>query len=534
MAYHMHEVASEYPSGPVPGLLGSVAGNPFPEVLRHIVGRELSGDLQITSGKTTRTVYFDRGFLVFAGSNLKKDRLTQRLLASGRLTEKEIDLAFKHKRGRGRIGEAMVAVGLLTEEEVGKEVARQIRQIALAPYGLNNGFYSFDERDCAIPMDVRLGLSIYRIQLEGVRRMNNMGLILKGLPSFDQRVRRSERPPFSVEESDLEPVEKQILGAAEDGADLDHILGMVDEKRQNVLRAVYGLLTSGILEIENGETRPLKVQEEIGSFLLSGLDRDPRATLAVNVKQEVLLQYDALDRATPLELLDLEESAGEEQIEEAFERRQESWRMKQALLEKERTLYVKVDEIRERLAKARAAVLAQKRQEVETFEDAADGETSDPFSTEESFREPAPVASSKMDAVALKERVQQLLYDIKLRRAVNDIEGVISFLYEVVQLVPDSAKYEGRLAQALASHPVLNKKAERHFRRALSIDPHDAKLHYALALYYQSFDMRSRALSELKIALRIDPNYADARKTLVELKGGDVTPMGKVFKKFFG
>jgi tetratricopeptide (TPR) repeat protein len=531
MAYHMHEVASENPSGTAPGLLGSVAGNPFPEVLRQIVDREMSGDLQVTSGKTTRTVYFDRGFLVFAGSNLKKDRLTQRLLESGRLTEQEIDLAFKHKRGRRRIGEAMVAVGLLTEEEVGREVARQIRQISLAPYSLKNGFYSFDERDCAIPMDVRLGLSIYRIQLEGVRRMNNMGLILKGLPSFEQTVRMSERPPFSVAESDLEPLEKQILGVAEDGIDLNDILGAVDEKRQDVLRAVYGLLAAGILEIENGETRPLKVQEEMGSFLLSGLDRNPRATLAGNVRQAVLLQYDALDRATPLELLDLEESADEQQIEEAFEARQEEWKKKQNLLDQERSLYVKVDEIRQRLTKARAAILAEKSEEVASFENVAD-EKAGPFSSEDDS--PVRVTASKMEATALKERVQLLLYDLKLRKAVNDVEGVISFLYEIVQLMPDSAKYEGMLAQALASHPVLSKKAERHFRRALTLDPQDAKLHYALARYYQSFDMRSRALSELKIALRIDPNFADARKSLVELKGGDATSMGKVFKKFFG
>jgi tetratricopeptide (TPR) repeat protein len=533
MAYHMHEVASENHGGMGPGLLGSVSGNPFPEVLKSIVDRELSGDLQVTSGKTTRTVYFDRGFLVFAGSNLKKDRLTQRLLASGRLTEQEIDLAFKHKRGRRRIGEAMVAVGLLTEEEVGKEVARQIRQITLAPYGLKNGFYSFDERSCAIPMDVRLGLSIYRIQLEGVRRMKNMSLILKGLPSFEQTLRLSERPPFSFAETDLEPLEKKILDVAEGGINLNEILVEVDEKRQDVLRAVYGLLTSGILEIESGERRPVKVQEEIDSFLLSGLDRDPRATLAENVRQEVLLQYDALDRATPLELLDLEEAADEKQIEEAFEARQKEWKKKQDLLDKERTLYIKVNEIRERLAKARAAILAEKSEKVVQIEDAPD-ESTDPFSTKEPFGEPSFASAPKMDSVALKERIQQLLYDLKLRKAVNDSEGVISFLYEIVKLVPDSAKYEGMLAQALGSHPVLNKKAERHFRRALSIDPHNAKLHYALARYYQSFDMKSRALSELKIALKIDPSFADARKALVELKGGDSGPVGKVFKKFFG
>lgn len=98
-------------------------------------------------------------------------------------------------------------------------------------------------------------------------------------------------------------------------------------------------------------------------------------------------------------------------------------------------------------------------------------------------------------------------------------EGVISLLYEVVALEPENAKYEAMLAQALASHPVMKSKAERHFRRALSLDPQSAEVHYLLGRYYQSFDMRARALAEYKAALAIDPRLSQARSALVELEG---------------
>ena len=105
----------------------------------------------------------------------------------------------------------------------------------------------------------------------------------------------------------------------------------------------------------------------------------------------------------------------------------------------------------------------------------------------------------------------------------DDQEGVISFLYELVRLEPEKANYEVMLAQALAGHHVMRKKAERHFRRALSLDSQNAKVHYLFGRYYQSFDMRNRALAEFKSALRIHPNFAEARRALVELKSAEVS-----------
>ena len=51
----------------------------------------------------------------------------------------------------------------------------------------------------------------------------------------------------------------------------------------------------------------------------------------------------------------------------------------------------------------------------------------------------------------------------------EDEEGVISFLYELVRLEPEKAKYEVMLAQALAGHHVMRKKAERHDAQSRSI-----------------------------------------------------------------
>jgi tetratricopeptide (TPR) repeat protein len=316
----------------------------------------------------------------------------------------------------------------------------------------------------------------------------------------------SQSPPFSFEDVHFMPIELLVMEAAQKERELRAIVRRVDREPDEVLRAAYGLLSAGILELVDPDQPevPLKVQEETGTFLLSTLDDDDHAEVE-NVRQEVLLEYESSEHAAAEKLLDVEEGASEEAVRHAFADKQAQWDEKQKELDNESTLCMKVEEIKRRLARAKAALL-------------------EPEAAQASPEPKKPAGNNA--------EVKRLMREIKLRKMVNDNEGVISLLYEVVQLEPENAKYEALLAQALASLDVMKKKAERHFRRAVSLDPQNAVLHYILGRYYQSFDMKSRALAELKTALRIDPKHAKARSALLELKGNDTSLQDRL-KGFF-
>ncbi len=489
--------------------VGSLARVALPEILKRIALNELSGSLEASSGKTARTIYFDRGFVVFTASTSKQDRLGQCLLEAGRVTEHELELAARLMSSRSRrIGQAIVAAGLLTEEELGRELACQARRIATAIYALKKGMYRFEQQECPIPMELRLSLSMYRLQLEGIRKMKNGKLVVESLPPLQEVVRMSQCPPFSFEDVHFMPIELLVMEAAQKERELRAIVRRVGRGPDEVLRAAYGLLSAGILErVDPDEPEvPLKVQEETGTFLLSTLDDDDHAE-AENVRQEVLLEYESSEHAAAEKLLDVEEGASEEAVRRAFADKQAQWDEKQKELDNESTLCVKVEEIKRRLERAKAAMLE----------------------AEATQASPEP---KKTKPAGNKDEVKRLMREIKLRKMVNDDEGVISLLYEVVQLESENAKYEALLAQALASHDVMKKKAERHFRRAVSLDPQNAVLHYYLGRYCQSFDLNARALAEFKTALRIDPKHAKARSALVELKGDDTSLQDRL-KGFF-
>lgn len=491
------------------GFVGSLAHTPLAEVLRRIAVDELSGDLQVTSPSAIKTIYFDRGFVVFAASNSKSDRLGQLLIRTGQITDADLDEALRLMGGKRRIGEALVGEGLLSEEELGQALGYQARAIATSLFAFMDGMYRFEEQTCPIPLELRLSLSIYRILLEGVRIMKNGPLIAAGLPSKKSVVRLAPVPPFSFEDVRFRPEELLVMEAAQKGRTLQGILERVPKKKGIVLRTTYGLLSAGVLQRED-EKAPLKVQEETGTFLMSNVERQEKDPEAENVRQEVLLAFENSEHATPNELLEVGAEATEEEIRRAYVAKQEVWDHKQKELEKEKTLFLKVDEIKTRLERAKMAML------------------------EQNAAPPPPPAKPKAAFRTAEDRdeVKRLLKEIKLRQMVNDKEGVISFLYEVVKRAPENPKFEAMLAQALASHPVMKSKAERHFRKALSLDPQNAEYHYLLGRYYQAFNMKNRALAEFKAALRIDPKLAPARSALVEVKGEEASIQDKLKQMF--
>jgi len=637
--------------------VGPLSAVPLAEVMRRIALEERSGDLQVIFGqdeKTIKTVYFDRGFVVLAASNLQSDRLGESLIERGRISRHELALAtMLMKTSQQKIGQALVQAGVLAEEEMGRHVALQVNRILLSLFKVQDGIYSFDERPTNIPMKLMVSLSIYRILLEGTRRMTKGNLILAGLPPLDVPVRVSDQPPFTIEFAQLKPVEQSVLQAAGRGASIESITQKVDSDRGRVLRACYGLLSAGLLEegaTAQAPRRPLKVQEETGVFLLSDLEQKFAKIQATNARQEILIEFDQLGRMAEADLLKIDSEADMGSIRQAYENRRKEWSIKRHLVEQEQSLVVKIDQIQARLDRAYQKMLSDKsapspplsnqaaaewssphiafaqsdplcesgdtregttqveepddvpqrepepaaqssetraEDEIEIEVEVETGEYESPslpplvedepeeatFITTEvepqlgalmeleveqavappdtrpNVSEPAePVAtagSAETDSTEVEkptappltgaqrvQRIQQLFRDVKLHFQVRDWDGAISLLFELVELAPDNAAYHGMLAKAMLRHPVMRKNAERHFIEALRLAPQDADLHFWLGLYYKTFGLKSRAETEFRTTLRIDPHHEGARKYMTGERRKD--PLSTLFGKIFG
>src|SRR5579862_4191232 len=164
-------------------MLTDLSATPTAELIRRLSAERRSGDLQVRSVKTVKTVFFDHGRVVFAASNLKKDRLGEALLALGRITDDEFKRASDLMRNdkRRRLGEALVQAGVLERNELGRSVARQVKRIVISLFNFKDGVASFEDRRCVIPLEYMVSLSVHRLLYVGIKTMTDRELILTGL-----------------------------------------------------------------------------------------------------------------------------------------------------------------------------------------------------------------------------------------------------------------------------------------------------------------------------------------------------------------
>jgi len=95
-------------------MLTDIAQSPIAETIRRMSAERKTGDLQVRAGRMVKIAFFDHGRLVFAASNLRRDRLGEAMVADGRITEEDFNRVSALMRAdKRKFGEALVHAGLI-------------------------------------------------------------------------------------------------------------------------------------------------------------------------------------------------------------------------------------------------------------------------------------------------------------------------------------------------------------------------------------------------------------------------------------
>jgi len=271
---------------------------PFAEVLWDLSAARQTGDLVIEAeGDARRTVYFDQGRLVAASSEDPRQRLGSYLLNQGRVSPG--DLAQAERRiaagSERRIGEALVAAGVLRRDEVGRAVARLTRQITLSVFPCTQGTVRFVEGEPSVPVEAMVGISLHRLLYVGIRGMRDADLIARGLGDLDRRVRLAPAPPFRFILRKCPPGELRILEQVRSPVAIRELVSQRDKPSPARVKAVYALFRSGVIEdipLEDREPPPRPVAHiEANTFLLAEVEGpagEPETfSLRLEVEQEL-------------------------------------------------------------------------------------------------------------------------------------------------------------------------------------------------------------------------------------------------------
>jgi tetratricopeptide (TPR) repeat protein len=154
--------------------------------------------------------------------------------------------------------------------------------------------------------------------------------------------------------------------------------------------------------------------------------------------------------------------------------------------------------------------------------------THPPGGPDDSIRTAAPGASGFEG----QAQVEHLLMEGEVRMTVADYANAVKVYEKLVKVAPKIAAFHLRLAVAMACYPRTAKIAEREFYEAARIEPDNAEVHYQWGLYYKVMKIKSRAVAEMRTAVRLNPKHKAARAELEQLSPKDsaLTSLKKLFR----
>lgn len=509
-------------------MFSDLSVTPFAELVRLLSADRATGDLEVRTGRVAKTVFFDHGRLVFAASNLKQDRLGEALVALGRITEREFVEAsalMRRRDARRRFGEALVQAGVMDKNEVGHSVARQVRRVVLSLFPLADGVASFEERACVIPVEYMVDLSIHRLLYSGIKAMTKPDLIRAGIGDLERPVVLAEVSPFPFSLSQCSEEELEILERCQRRTTLRSLALTEAGLSARRLRAAYALYASGVLrdaDPQRAEESSPVIGADAGKFLLSQMQRRPDPPNQETVRREVQQELESSARLDREAWLKVARTAPADELIRALEDKMERYHV---LLEAAgNDLRLKTD-IELILGRASSMLRLAQQQASAPPPSAAPQ---------------APKRAPKPEAAALTEatpgvdpaRVEHLLQWAQIRMTISDYAGAVKTYAELVDLAPEVAAFHLRLAVAMALWPRTAKQAEREFLEAVRLDPDDADVHYQFALYYKKMKLRGRAMEQLRAALSLNPRHKRAREDLETLSPKDtaLTTLKKLFR----
>jgi CheY-like chemotaxis protein len=295
-----------------PGLSGSLDDLPLPALFHHLHGLRATGVLRLANGKKRKWIQLRDGYPRAVRSNLINECLGNLLVRDGKISQ----AAFAESRRRikpGRQqGEILVAMEVLSPEEIADALRVQADEKLFEAFSWQSGEYRFEkgvDLERANPLGVER--SPANLILRGVRERFPLELVEDYIRSHaDCFLAPAESPFYQFQEVDLDPEHEELLASLDGTRRLAEFL----QAAPDLKRTLYAMLAFGLLELRGGELphgkRPPRREA-----------KPPETVEAAELRARLTALADRLRDQSYFEILGVDDSATEEQLRAAFEKR---------------------------------------------------------------------------------------------------------------------------------------------------------------------------------------------------------------------
>ena len=506
---------------------GDIKDMTVPWLFQELAAGKKTGTATFEQDMVVKKVFFSKGDILFAASNVDDDRLGEFLVRNGKMTQAQLDTASATiRKTNKKLGAILFELGILEPRELVLQVKHQIKYIILTLFSWRNGRYHYQDGHASGDDIIPLQMSTGALILEGIQ-FQDWQVIRKGLPSMKTVLRPSTDPSVLFQNVPLTEDQKAVLELIDGIKDLEQLCSRSAIGDFNTLKAVYLLLALRMAEPGNLNA-PEKVSARAAvSEVVARADTKPEAPIT---RQAILNAFDALKVQNHFEVLGVNATTSPAELKKKYFRMAKRYHPDRHFEPEMADLKDKLDTLFARIHDAYHVLCNEdQRRQYEKEREQVPGAAAH-------FEEKR--ADDYVENYAEKTKSAAAYYNAGMKEfSVGNFWGAADAFAWATRLDPVKAAYFFQYGLSLTRIPRRRHEAEENLQKAIEIDPLKPEYHLELGNLYLKSGLRSKALDIYAIALRENP-ASEKIMEAIKAVGGTVPADGQaenggLFKKMF-
>ncbi|MCK6590414.1 MAG: response regulator [Polyangiaceae bacterium] len=228
------------------GDIGAVA---LAEILQILQMQRQTGVLRVMNNRTTVAIYIRQGLidLVQGRGSPEEYRLGRYFIERGLVTRDQVEAVVKSRPPGQLIGEALVAAGLVSLDDLADALTRQSSELTYDVLRWTFGRFSFTREPFSVEAEAaKLGIGISGLVLEGFRRVDEWRM-MEGSINFDQVMVVDQAMLEDVGSGKLTRSEQLVLGAVDGARTVAEVVRESAVGSFDALKIIFQFLQSRVL-----------------------------------------------------------------------------------------------------------------------------------------------------------------------------------------------------------------------------------------------------------------------------------------------
>lgn len=227
---------------------GDLSVVPFADTLTFVSMIRRTGKLVVLQQDLERTIFWNKGEIVFATSNSIDHTLGHFLLRNGKITQQQYEASCERLNAETRHGKVLVQMGAISPKELWWGVKNQVLEIIYSLFTWDAGEFAFFETPEQIRERILLSLNTSSIIMEGIRRLDEGAMIRERITSLDMVYAGTGAAASQLDELDLNDQELELLQLIDGVRTIRDLVRESELTEFETLRILYQLASARIIE----------------------------------------------------------------------------------------------------------------------------------------------------------------------------------------------------------------------------------------------------------------------------------------------